>query len=519
MPKQKKAKSIDDLITINQNILYRSDCKEALQELINKGVKVDLIYLDPPFNSNRVYSMIYKGKGKTAQQKAFSDMWSYTSQTKQMLSHFKENLEMQTGVSDIVKNFLKIWIESIESMSSRDKKMLAYLIYMAERLVLMKEILKDTGSLYLHCDPTASHYIKIIMDGIFGYDNFRNEIVWHYRRYSAKSQDFQRMHDILLRYSRSENFIFNTLYQEYQETNKKNHPWEKDEEGKKFYWKRGKDIEAYRVYENVKGVRMNDVWIVPQMSPISKERLGYPTQKPLKLLERVIEASSNEGDLILDTFCGCGTTLVASIKLNRKWIGIDISPIALDVVKKRLKDNLLGRPEYDYIELDGSPDSKNAYDKLNPYQKQDFLIKKVGGSPSEKYSGDGGVDGEMTLHLGNKKDRLGNLIGEDIWGKMIFSVKTGKQYNPAMVRELWGTMEKEKAFMGGLILEEEASDGMEETAENKGNLEYTWKEDIPPNEYPKIQILTAQEIIDGHTFSTPPTMMEIRDHRKGDDLF
>ncbi len=507
--------SIDSLITINQNILYRADCKEALQKLIDKGVKVDLIYLDPPFNSNRVYNMIYKGKGKTAQQKAFSDMWSYTSQTKHMLSHFKENLEMQEGVSDILKNFLRIWIESVEKMPTKDKKLLAYLIYMAERLVLMKQILKETGSIYYHCDPTASHYIKIIMDSIFGSENFRNEIVWHYRRWTATSADFQKLHDTIFRYSKNkERSFFRLLFEKSANEQKgRKESWIYEKNTGKEYRMQTLRGERYKIYRNERGVKLGDVWLLPFLHPSAKERLGYPTQKPLALLNRIVQASCPENGLVLDPFCGCGTTVHSAIQNNCKWIGIDISPLAIRVIKERIQNNCLGQEQAEYIDLDGSPESKNAYDKLNPFQKQDFLIRKVGGHPNEKHSGDGGVDGEMTIHLGKDKK------GDDIWGKMIFSVKTGRQANPAMLRELWGTMEKEKAFMAGLILEEEPSEQMEETAEKKGEREYIWKDDMPPNQYQCIQILTAQQIIDGHTFHTPPTLMQIREYRKESALF
>ncbi len=529
---QAPSNSIENLVTVNQNILYRADCKEALQKLIDKGVKVDLVYLDPPFNSNRVYNMIYKGKGKTAQQKAFSDMWSYTSQTKQMLRHFKENLEMQGGVSDILKNFLRIWIESVERMASKDKKLLAYLIYMAERLVLMRQIMKDTGSLYYHCDPTASHYIKIIMDGIFGSENFRNEIVWCYKEREMSKTHYNKKHDILLFYSKTIHFYFawQRIAEPYSEVTLKKFKY-KDQKG--LYQIRGKGIKGspvykadglspqheekypdlvYRQYIGA-GVPPRDWLYIPIINKASKERLGYPTQKPLALLNRIIKASCPENGLVLDPFCGCGTTLHSAIQNKRKWIGIDISPLAIKVIKERIQNNCLGQEQAGYAELDGSPESKNAYDKLNPFQKQDFLIRKVGGLPNEKHSGDGGVDGEMTIHLGCDKK------GDDIWGKMIFSVKTGKQASPAMLRELWGTMEKEKAFMAGLILEEEPSDQMEETAERKGEFKYLWKDDMPPNSYQKIQILTAQEIIDGNAFDTPPTMLQIREYRKNPELF
>lgn len=499
-----RRKSIDDIVSLNQNVLYRSDCKEALKRLIDKGIRVDLIYLDPPFNSNRIYNLIYRNKGKTAQQKAFSDMWTYSSQTEQMLLQFKDTLEGSRDISELVKNFLRTWIESLQNMSSKDQKMLAYLIYMAERLLWMKKILKDTGSIYYHCDPTASHYIKIIMDGIFGYENLRNEIVWAYHGPGSPGQkQFSRKHDIIFWYSQGLQWCFNSdnirvPYKDPKQTLRRIYSTSGSftEEEAKEYRERGKIPE--------------DWWEI-RIAPRSKrEYLGYPTQKPLALLDRIIRASSKKGDLVLDPFCGCGTTLEASAKLNRKWLGIDISPTAVEIIKDRLSDRCPGQK---YIELDGSPESRIAYDRLDPFQKQDFLIRKIGGFPNPKKSGDQGVDGELTMHLGTDEKN------QDQWGKMIFSVKTGKQSKPEFVRELIGTMQITKSAMGGLILEADPSPRMEEAAEKQKKLSYIFKKDIPPMQYDRVQILTAQEIIDGETFDTPPTLEEIKLFRKQPSLF
>jgi site-specific DNA-methyltransferase (adenine-specific) len=215
------------------------------------------------------------------------------------------------------------------------KAMSAYLTYMAQRVVEMHRILKDTGSIYLHCDPTASHYLKGLMDEIFGKENFRNEIVWHYRRWTGKAKKFQALHDIILWYSKSNEYTFIPQFTEYTEGSK-----ERKEQGILHRFKRGEEpvlVSDKEVAE--KGVRENDVWQIPFIAPSAKERTGYPTQKPLALLHRIIKASSNEGDIVMDPFCGCATTCVAAQQLGRKWIGIDIEKQARDILIERLSDD------------------------------------------------------------------------------------------------------------------------------------------------------------------------------------
>jgi len=260
-----------------KNILYRSDCKEALEKLINDGVRVDLIYLDPPFNSSRIYNMIYSGgQGKAATQKAFHDMWSLTSQNYHMVMQFETILDSIPDISQLVKDFLKTWIAPLKNGAVEDQKMIVYLIYMTQRLALMKQILKPTGSIYFHCDPTASHYIKIIMDGIFGKENFRNEIIWSYKSGGAGKRWFSKKHDTKLFYSKTNDYLFNTL--KYKRVLDKSKGY--DSRVKYYTNEKG---ESYRI--NI----MRDVWEdIGIISPNSKkERLGYPTQKPLTLLDRI----------------------------------------------------------------------------------------------------------------------------------------------------------------------------------------------------------------------------------------
>ena len=199
---------------------------------------------------------------------------------------------------------------------------------MAVRLLEIRRVLKDTGSIYFHCDPNASHYLKTVMDAVFGRSNFRNEIVWHYRRWTGKANRFQRLHDIILFYSKTADYNFNTLYTAYTEESLKR---------KQNYHTRTKGNEVYITTRNKKGVRENDVWTISILNSQSKERTGYPTQKPLALLDRIIKASSTLGDVVLDPFCGCATTCIAAERLNRQWIGVDLSPKAVELVKHRLE--------------------------------------------------------------------------------------------------------------------------------------------------------------------------------------
>ena len=478
------------------NRLYREDCKTALQTLIDEGIRVDLIYLDPPFNSSRIYNILFRRDGVQAQQKAFDDMWRSIRHSEQ-LQEFERFLDHQSDLSSTVRRFLHTWIV-LMSEESQDQTMLTYLIYMTERLILLKRILKATGSIYYHCDPTASHYIKIIMDQVFGRKNFQNEIVWCYTGPSGAKKNFPRKHDVILRYTKSDEWVFNT-------------------EAIRIPYKRitgqgktsivGNKLTDKRLiveYEK-RGKVPPDFWLdIGSGSHISsKERLGYPTQKPLKLLDRIIKASSNQYDIVLDPFCGCGTALVSAHHLNRKWIGIDLSGYAIDEVTKRLAEycSLL---KTDYQLIEGSPETLLEYNRLTPYEKQDWLIRRLGGHPNLRKSGDKGIDGELTIHLGTAEG------GKHLWGKLIFSVKTGTQRTPAMIRELLGTMTAYKAEMGVLILDSDPTSEMEKVAEKAGTLCYQPGLSLPMSYFSRIQILTAREIIANATLSCPYTMLQIK---------
>ena len=263
----------------------------------------------------------------------------------------------------------------------------------------------------------------------------------------------------------------------------------------------------------VEGKAVSDVWRIPALSSSSKERRSYATQKPLKLLERIVQASSNPGDVVLDPFCGCGTTVHAAEKHGRKWIGIDISGDAVDEIKERMAESgIYEKIHYDVHE--GSPDTMAEYNRLNPFEKQEWLIRRLGGLPNPKKSGDLGVDGDMTFHMGT------DTQGNDTWGRLIFSVKTGKQRSPAHVRELRGTMKNERAQMGVLVLDSDPTLKMEAAATSAGRFNYQPKPDLPPKEYAKLQIVTADEVIDCAKVDCPPTMQAVKRFRKAQkDLF
>ena len=311
-------------MTKSVNKLFVGDNLDIMRGL-NSG-SVDLIYLDPPFNSKRIYSAPIgigkadaKGKRKKVEAR-FNDIWTWNEDVDvRLLAYADDHAELFT------------YIQSVGKIHGAAMK--AYLTFMAQRIIEMHRVLKDSGSLYLHCDPTASHYLKLILDYVFGKNNFRNEIVWNYRRWPAKQQNFQRMHDVIFRYSVDEQVTWNQLYEPLAETTLKADGGKKilnvfDEEGVR---KRGT-----KTGEESPGAPMRDVWDIGILSPTAKERTGYPTQKPLALLDRIIRASSNAGDMVMDPFCGCATTCVAAQNLGRNWIGIDVSEVAVNLVTDRL---------------------------------------------------------------------------------------------------------------------------------------------------------------------------------------
>ena len=327
----------------NKNILICGDNLKALDDLKKQGIKVDLIYLDPPFFSNRHYEVVW---GDEAEVRSFKDRWA-------------------GGIN-------------------------VYIEWMRERVIKMYEILKDTGSFYLHCDWHASHYLKVMLDEVFRQSNFRNEIVWCYTGPSRSLKDFPSKHDTIFRYSKSDSYFSNLdavriPYKALHTDKGKNATiWGKegklqDKEVREQYLERGKIPEDF----------WTDIPSGGHISPL--ERLGFPTQKPEKLLERIIKASSNEGDLVLDPFCGCGTSMAVTQRLGRKWIGIDISPTAIGLIEKRLKKiGALKEKDFDSI---GMPTTIAELEALEPFEFQNWIINEMKAKHSKSKVRDMGIDG------------------------------------------------------------------------------------------------------------------------------
>ena len=301
------------------NTLYTNDNLYVLSGMNSESV--DLIYLDPPFNSKRMYSAPVGSKAAGA---SFKDMWSW----KDVDEYYLDTLATQFPI-------LARYIANVGIIHS--KPMMAYLTYMSQRIIEMHRVLKETGSLYLHCDPTASHYLKILLDFVFGKNNFRNEIIWSYKKWASAQNDFVRNHDTVFRYAKSQNYTYNQLYIPRAESTLRRFGTKKIMSGTKDDY--GKRIPSITLDEDSVGVKMNDVWNIPIIAPSANERTGYPTQKPLALIRRIIEASSNESDIVLDPFCGCATTCVAAQQLHRKWIGIDLEKQSVKILIERLSDD------------------------------------------------------------------------------------------------------------------------------------------------------------------------------------
>lgn len=464
---------------LKTNALYYGDNLEVLRKYLPDN-SVDLIYLDPPFNSKRDYNVLFKESGEEseAQIEAFTDSWKWGEETEKIYHQIMQYSPI--NVAQMIDSFCKF-------LGQND--VTAYLVMMTPRLIELQRVLKSTGSIYLHCDPSASHYLKVLMDQIFGKENFRNEIVWHYRRWTAASNNFQKMHDIIFWYSKSNHYTFTKPLQPYTDPKWIENTVRgivngklvrlKDEEGN--YLKREK--------EN-KGVLMHDVWEdINFIAPTAKERLGYPTQKPEALLERIIKASSEKGDIVLDPFCGCGTTIAAAQKLKRKWIGIDITHLAITLIKKRLNDvfkniefEVIGEP----VDLEGAKELA----KQSRYQFQWWTLSLINAQPlgEKKKGADSGIDG-MIPFLENG----GGLH------RVLVQVKSG-HVNVSQIRDLKGVLEREKADLGIFITLEIPTREMLKEATITGFYHSSvWNKD-----YSKIQILTIEDLLGNKKVEMPP---------------
>ena len=471
------------------NRLYYGDCLTIMANEM-KSNSVDLIYLDPPFNSNRAYNAIYKdetGRPLPDQVEAFCDLWTLDLQRERAIKTLPKFM-IEHGVDDSVVKFWKVWMKALRDT---DPKLLAYLSYMVERLVQMKIILRPLGTIYLHCDPTYSHYIKVIMDGIFGHQNFRNEIVWSYRRWPAKQSNFQRMHDVILRYSKTTNVTWNQLYEPLAESTLKS------DGGKKIinvFNDAGRRVRGVKSGEDSPGAPMRDVWNIGVIAPTAKERLGYPTQKPLSLLEPIIKASSNEGDVVFDPFCGCGTTLEASHRLKRQWIGIDIAIHAIKRVSAVRLTERCGLVEGEDYEITGVPRTMEGAEDLwtrDKYQFQKWAVEMVGGFVTARQTRDGGVDGRIYFPSDS---------GNDLKA-MKLEVKGGGNVKINDLRALAGVIDEGDFPMGGFITRKTLGPIQKQNfldfCRTKGNVE------IGGTSYPKLQILCIEEILKKKPFDTP----------------
>jgi len=456
---------------LDGNILYYGDNLNVLREHIPNEC-VDLVYLDPPFKSNQDYNVLYEEKNGTdsvAQIKAFEDTWHWDMAA---VEAYQETVEEGGDTARALMAFR-------DFLGTND--MMAYLAMMAPRLKELRRVMKNTASIYLHCDPTASHYLKMLMDAVFGGQSYRREVIWRsgwVSGFKTKTKNWIRNHDILLYYVKSPgDATFNKELAYYPH-----------EEG---YKRRGGG-------GNPKGVAMDDVWDDPKLySPwiksFSKEKLGYLTQKPITLLERIIEVCSNPGDIVLDPFCGCGTTVAAAQKLNRRWIGIDITHLAIALIKHRLMNaygddvefSVLGEPE----DLSGA----RQLAKDDPYQFQWWALGFVGARPNEKKKGaDKGIDGRLYFHDEGGRGKTKQIV---------ISVKGG-HVQVSHIRDLRGVIEREEAEIGVLITLNEPTRPMRTEAADAG---FYQSPGISQTKHPRIQILTIEELLGGARIDYPTT--------------
>jgi len=461
-----------------KNKLYLGDNLDILREYV-PDESVDLIYLDPPFNSNATYNVLFQeksGEKSAAQITAFEDTWHWGQESEYAYQEIVR--ESPKKLADLIQAF---------RMFLGQNDMMAYLTMMAQRMSELYRILKPTGSIYLHCDPTASHYLKLLMDSTFNVSSFRNEIIWGYRLGGRPQKGWPRKHDVILFYTKTsdDDFTFNSdsIRVPYESTG--------------GYISSGRKIVDGKEYKvNPLGKVPEDWWFISALNRQSKERLGYPTQKPEALLERIIKASSDESDIVLDPFCGCGTSIAVAERLHRHWIGIDITHLAITLMRHRLQ-NAFGK-ELSPYEIIGQPKDLESAKVLareseheGRYQFEWWALGLVDARPAQdkKKGADRGIDGYINFF-------------DDNSGKaktIIVQVKSG-HVSASHIRDLKGVLEREKAQIGVYITLEEPTKPMIEEAASAGFYE---PEHWPGNYYPRIQILTIKELIDGKNIEYP----------------
>jgi adenine specific DNA methylase Mod len=507
------------------NHLYYGDNLDILRRYV-KNETVDLVYLDPPFNSAQNYNVLFAerdGTESSAQIQAFEDTWRWDASAS---AAFHGVVESGGKVSQVMQAF---------RLSLGDNDMLAYLAMMAPRLIELHRVLKPTGSLYLHCDPTASHYLKLLLDGVFGAEHFRNEIMWKRTSGHSDAQRFGSSHDAILYYVKSDDAVWNETFQPYEPEYVKQYYRYEDADGRKFMsgdasaaglsgggydyeWKGVRRVWRYpietmqrldsegrifytrngiarvkRYLDESKGMPAQDVWTdIEALRSWHTERLGYPTQKPVALLERVVNASTNPGDIVLDPFCGCGTTIAAAQQLGRQWIGIDVTHLAINLIKTRMQDAFGGSAEFAVI---GEPTTVSEAEELaksDPYQFQWWALSLVNARPAEQKKGaDKGIDGRIYFHDEGERGKTKSVI---------LSVKAG-HVTVSQVRDLIGVLQREKAEIGVLISFEEPTRPMRTEAASAGFYDSPWDHES----YARVQLLTVGQLLEGARIEMPRT--------------
>jgi DNA modification methylase len=540
-------------IPMNKNALYFGDNLDVFRQHV-KDDSVDLIYLDPPFNSNANYNVLFAekdGTGAASQIKAFGDTWKWDSAAALAFQDFVTTAPHRA--SQAMQAF---------RLFLGENDLLSYLAMMAPRLIELRRALTPTGSIWLHCDPTASHYLKMLLDAIFGADQFRNEVIWKRTSSHSGSRRCGPVHDVLFFYSKTNDYKWNPQFDAMVMTHKSRHDLSKDESGRLFrasdltgsgvrngesgkpwrqynptargrhwgvprdlaaqlgvadrsvqekldaldaaglvYFPEGDSYPRYKEYaDELPGMVLGSVWTdIAPINSQAQERLGYPTQKPEALLERIIRAGSDEGDTILDPFCGCGTSIAVAQRLKRRWIGIDITHLAIALIKTRLKDayNSDITKTYKVVGEPAALPDAEALAKEDRYQFQYWALGLLGARPvqaDQKKGADKGVDGRLYFH----DDAESGMVKQ-----VIFSVKSGHLKNE-YVRELPGILDREKANIGVLVTLESPTQPMRTEAACGGFYESPWG-----TRHPKIQILTIEELLNGKQVNLPPS----RDNR------
>ena len=519
---------------MNTNRLYYGDNLDILRTHI-PDESVDLIYIDPPFNSNQAYNVIFSetdGSSSEAQIHAFEDTWRWGETT-------------EAAYDELVGTAPPLLVETVRSFRGflKETNLMAYLVMLALRLVELHRVLKPTGSFYLHCDTTASHYLKIILDQIFGVRNFQNEIVWKRTSSHNNPKRFGRIGDRILFYAKSKVKTFNVIYSEYSPEQLSRYKYE-DERGRyraenltapgysptrTVEWRgthsgsnrswRFSTEELERLYakgyillredgcprkdglkvylDEAKGAPAQNIWNdIRRIGNTSKERLGYPTQKPEALLERIIQASSNEGDVVLDAFCGCGTTIAVAQKLNRRWIGIDITHLAITLLKYRLSDAFGDDVEYEIIGEPKDEASARALAVQDRYQFQWWALSLIRARPyqGKKKGADEGVDGVLYY-----KDVDPDTPKKTLTRKIVVQVKSGK-VSVSDIRELKAVVKNQDAVIGVFITLNPPTRPMITEAAKAG--QFHWLH-VEHTTYPKIQIRTIQGLLEGHGIEYP----------------